>query len=252
MVKANKFMLFGMAAFLMVFSLAFASATTLVAGKIYNSDFTELIQGATVTITCGPYEDMRTESIADGTYAVNFVSVEGCQLGDTVQVSASKGDLSGNEDSTIRESQDDGAEFVSVANIGIKAPSSGSGGSKKKSGGTWFMCGNTVCDSGETHETCAEDCPAKVVVQVNPTPEPEETEVIVTEYADGTNTKTDTANLAGITGAVIGDGSGKSKLPMILGSFILLLIMVILAMNIVKNVKKGDSEVPKGNQSKFY
>jgi hypothetical protein len=252
MVKANKFMLVGIATFLMVFSLAFASATTLVAGKIYNSDYTELIEGATVTIVCGPSYTINTESLADGTYAINFITVEGCQLGDKVEVSAFKGSLSGKDTSIIRESQEDGADFVSVSNIGIKSSSSSSGGSGGSKGkGTWFMCGNTVCDSGETHETCASDCPSTVVA-VNPTPvEPEETEVLVTEYTGGTNSQTNTANLAGITGAVVGDGKG-SRLPIILGSFILLLIIIILAMNIAKSVKKGDGEVPKGNQSKFY
>jgi hypothetical protein len=74
-----------------VLLLGFASATgdtTAIAGKIYNADYTAIVPGATVEITCGG--SLQTvESKIDGTYSVNYDS-EGCHEGSTLSVHAFK------------------------------------------------------------------------------------------------------------------------------------------------------------------
>lgn len=220
---------FGIVSFLMIFSFALASANTLVGGKIYNSDFSEVVEGADVSVQCG-LDVLETESLADGTYAVNFGSdVENCDVGHGVEVSASKGTLAGKETSIINNSTEGEGEFVAVGNVNLKAPgTTTSGGSKKTSNkGTWFMCGNHVCDTGESYSTCPTDC--LLVVENNTTNTIELTNNGNNDELgeeESTTLSDVTGNPAGMTGAVVsGDGSGKgSKLYIFLGLGLLLII----------------------------
>ena len=56
---------------LMIFSVGVASAATLIAGKIYNSDFSETISDAFVSVVCNSTTS-DTVSLSDGTYGIRF------------------------------------------------------------------------------------------------------------------------------------------------------------------------------------
>ncbi|MCX6750489.1 MAG: hypothetical protein NTZ83_03455, partial [Candidatus Pacearchaeota archaeon] len=103
MVKAKKFMLFGM--FILIFSFALVSANTLVGGKIYNSDFSEVLEGIVVSVECGSEIPQNTESLSDGAYAVIFDS-DKCPFDSSVTVSASEGELTDEESSTVYKSEE--------------------------------------------------------------------------------------------------------------------------------------------------
>jgi hypothetical protein len=208
----------------LVLTLGFTSADTLVGGKIYNSDFSEVIGGATVNVDCGS-DLLYTTSLSDGTFAVTFDS-DSCYSAHEVQVSASKGNLSGEDTSIINNSTEDEGEYVAVANVNLNAPVSVRTGNRH---GGFFLCGNTVCDSGETYATCPSDCA--------PVPEGNTLNPLVAPLDDSGNnnppsTKTQTiqatSSIPGITGAVTGtgdnDGDNDNALYLILGLILLLVI----------------------------
>src|SRR3989339_228731 len=56
---------------MLVFSVGVISAKTLIAGKIYNADFTDTISGADVMVNCNG-NIQTTESLSDGAYSVTF------------------------------------------------------------------------------------------------------------------------------------------------------------------------------------
>ena len=145
-------------------TIGMASAQTLIAGKVYNSDYSSLIEGASVTVQCNTNR-LVTTSLADGTYAVRFNQTE-CTLGNGVSVTASKGSLSGSGSGVVVEclSGDCNDEYSTVINTAMKETNSGSpvssGGGSSGGGGRArvYICGNGKCDSGETEVTCARDC----------------------------------------------------------------------------------------------
>lgn len=73
-----------------------ANEKTIIAGKIYNSDFSQTVANASVTVTC---EDAishaivtdNVNSLSDGAYSVVFYG-DDCVFGDTLTVSASHPD----------------------------------------------------------------------------------------------------------------------------------------------------------------
>ena len=91
--------------------------TTIVAGKIYNADFTDVISGADVDVTCNG-TTLSEVSESDGTYAVPFAT-DVCPIGSEVTVEAEKGDLYGEKTGTVL----DGAIFdiptkdIAVVNV---------------------------------------------------------------------------------------------------------------------------------------
>jgi hypothetical protein len=98
--KSFAFMFLGIV--LVLAMVSGVSAKTLIAGKIYNADFSDTISGANVTITCDG--NVRTkESSSDGTYSVTYLETgeDGCDDGDSLTVSAVKGDLYGSQSGTI-------------------------------------------------------------------------------------------------------------------------------------------------------
>ncbi|KHO53795.1 MAG: hypothetical protein QT05_C0001G0017 [archaeon GW2011_AR13] len=89
---------------MLVFSVGVISAKTLIAGKIYNADFTDTISGADVMVNCNG-NIQTTESLSDGAYSVTFneTGTNACNNGDTLTVSATKGNLYGSETGIIHD-----------------------------------------------------------------------------------------------------------------------------------------------------
>jgi len=73
--------------------------TTLIAGKIYNSNFTDVISGANVNVTCNG-TSMLAVSAGDGTYSANF-DPSTCGDGSAVTVDAEKDGMTGTNTGTV-------------------------------------------------------------------------------------------------------------------------------------------------------
>lgn len=99
----NKTLIALVLVFIAMASMTVVSAKTLVAGKIYNSDYSDVISGADVDVTCNDTTVSDT-SEADGTYAVSFES-ETCPIGSEVTVEASKGDLYGEKTGDVLDGE---------------------------------------------------------------------------------------------------------------------------------------------------
>lgn len=209
-----------------ILSLSMISAETLVAGKIYNSAYTQNISGASVVIACNGVS-LATTSLDDGAYAIKFGDSTGCILGMDVKVTASKDNLYGEGSSKVYSSEDEETEYVAVSNINIKAKPSSGGNDNTNSGGNgggyysghvkYYYCGNDVCDTGETVETCSKDCTVSNTPLVSDliNLDEEETQEEVTTEDEGKS--------GFFTGAFIG---GVSKG---LGLLILVIFVLVLA-----------------------
>ena len=99
----NKTYILAILALLVVFSVTAVSASTLIAGKIYNSDYSDVIAGADVDATCNNITLSET-SESDGTYAIPFDS-EDCEIGDEVTVYAEKDGMSGEKTGTVLDGE---------------------------------------------------------------------------------------------------------------------------------------------------
>ncbi len=73
--------------------------TTIIAGKIYNSDYTAVIAGADVDVTCDGVT-ISVVSKADGAYKVEYTDGS-CYVGDSLTVYAEKDGLTGQKTGTI-------------------------------------------------------------------------------------------------------------------------------------------------------
>ena len=192
---------------LVILSISMISAKTLVAGKLYNSDFSATIADTNVTVWCDS-DSLNTISLADGTYAVVFNS-NSCSVV-TITTTAP------NYMKVVMElpnEQTDDAETPS-------------GSSNYPSGGKFYLCGNNVCDTGETANTCPEDCS---VVE-----EEEEIEELVQELDVPENNQPNF--LSKITGAVTGV-LGSTKGIVIIVSILGLMIITIAIISFKKRKK---------------
>jgi hypothetical protein len=90
-------------ALMLVTTLGFASAVTapetIIAGKIYNSDYTAVVPGATVTVTCNG-NVLTATSLPDGAYKVKYIG--NCLVGNSLSVYAQKDALTGLKTGTIK------------------------------------------------------------------------------------------------------------------------------------------------------
>ena len=90
---------------LIISSLILVSAKTIVAGTIFNEDYTETMEEANVTVSCVHDNVTSVEttlSALDGVYGVEFYVAE-CGEGDTVSVYAEKGEMSGTETGIVHD-----------------------------------------------------------------------------------------------------------------------------------------------------
>jgi len=87
-------------ALFLVLTVAMVSASAVVvAGTIYNSDYSDIVEGASVNVTCND-SSLPYTSLSDGTYSVKFIGGS-CNVGNDVTVSATKGDLHGEKTGVV-------------------------------------------------------------------------------------------------------------------------------------------------------
>ncbi|GBE20047.1 MAG TPA: hypothetical protein ENG87_04470 [Candidatus Pacearchaeota archaeon] len=105
-------------ALLVISGLALVSAKTLIAGKIYNADFSDTIEGAEVTITCQG-DVQNATSLDDGAYSVVYNETEegGCENGASLTVSAVKGELYGSKTGIIHDNAFEGDWDLAIVNV---------------------------------------------------------------------------------------------------------------------------------------
>ena len=99
--KVMALMLVGM----FVFSVGLVSAKTLVAGKIYNADYSKIIEEALVVASCdngAKVTVQNTMSIGDGSYGVEFYDSD-CNFEDLLTVYAEKDGMTGSQTGRINK-----------------------------------------------------------------------------------------------------------------------------------------------------
>ena len=148
---------------LIVLSLATISAQTLVAGQIYNSDYSDKIGGASILVTCNS-NFLSTTSLEDGTYAVRFEE-SACIENDTASVIVKKSGFNDKIASGVInkcEEGECGGSYFTIINFGLEVKlintNNGKGGNSYGSIGNYYLCGNGICDTGESIKTCPIDC----------------------------------------------------------------------------------------------
>lgn len=97
---------------LLVLSIGTVSAYTLIAGKIYDYNYQNTIEGASVIVSCAHntssgiiINTQNTTSLSNGVYFVEFSESvnSGCDGGDIVTVSATKDGLYGSNSGVVHE-----------------------------------------------------------------------------------------------------------------------------------------------------
>ncbi len=191
-----------------------ASTVTVVVGKVYSSDYSSTISGADVQVTCNSHTLSSTSS-SDGTFIVGF-STSDCKKGDNVIGSATKGGTTYKVDDVT----------IEVSSQNIPGSNGGSGSRNHNLGvdyGDYYLCGNGVCNTGETPETCPKDCEKEVIIK-------EDTNLQLT----GNNTNSTESSFLKITGAAAG-AIGYIGVEETIGLFIFLILLMIGMLIIRKN-----------------
>ena len=152
---------------LLILSVGITSAQTLIAGKIYNADYSEPIFGAEIHVVCNSHS-LPAFSLSDGTYAIIFNETD-CNATHTAIITVSKSGFNTNTNAddpgVISECEegDCGGKYFTIINLGldvVSSPTPTTSGSSGGGGGSsrYYLCGNGICDSGETANTCPQDC----------------------------------------------------------------------------------------------
>lgn len=221
--KSHIFML--IVGLMLFFSIEIMNANTICMGKIYDSNFSQVIPNAEIIVNCNG-SSLSTTSLSDGAYAVIFDTPE-CDNSIKIEINALKGKWSGKGSSIINSSKGEVLKIV-VVNINMKenpvVEIEKTIKIFKKHGNNYFLCGNGICDSGEKESTCPEDCtviPKKTIVKKSPT-EP----IILNNEG----------NQLGVTQVIMGFFGSKSS-ALILSTLTLLLIMGILGIVLNKKLR---------------
>lgn len=198
---------------LLVLSIGAVSAKTLVAGKIYESDHITPIPDANINVLCDS-NSLNTISLSDGTYAVVF-DADSCSAVDVT---------SDVNNSIIMKV----VMFIPNEQPTNNDDSSGGGSSGGSYGGTFYLCGNGICNTGETANTCPEDC----LIETEDSQESKELkEEILPEEEQNFVSK--------ITGAVTGMfGTTQNKVAIIASLSIIGIVAVALVFNKKKKAKQ--------------
>lgn len=193
MEKSTYFML--IAVIFATLFLSMVSANYVVVGTVYDGNPNNPKTNEPVTIICDA-QTLTTTSLNDGTYAVVF-GVDSCGI-----VTATNPDY---DVSIIKMYVDPSANPVS---------NSGGGGSSHR----YYLCGNGLCDSGETTNTCPKDCKITTLSS-------NETEEFELLEEDNQETETGVSTL---TGAVIADFITSGQ-----GIAILAILLAVIASGII-------------------
>jgi len=103
---------------LLVLSMGIASASTLIAGKIYNADYSDTIADADVTVTCNG-NIQTTTSLSDGAYAVTYneTGSGSCDNGNTLNVYASHPNYGANSKTGVINNDVFGTWDLAIVNV---------------------------------------------------------------------------------------------------------------------------------------
>jgi hypothetical protein len=237
-----------------IFLISVINAQTLIAGKIYTSNYDNLVSGADVSVTCNLYplttnsNPLITNSLEDGTYAVRFEENICNNTGDSVQVNSIKAGLSGSGTGVVVEcdgSNDCDSGLFSIVNLAIK-PQSNNNNNGGSSGGYYF-CGNNRCDSGETINTYPKDCKltqnqTTTTTTTNTTNTETTNENTNTEETGGETTPPENqTRVSRITGAVTGVLGNFGLLIIII--FILVIIGLSISVRLIRKRKQNIEEI---------
>ncbi|HLC78676.1 MAG TPA: hypothetical protein VJH92_06130 [Candidatus Nanoarchaeia archaeon] len=112
MKKAYSLLIVGLMVLFMVQAVSAVTSNTLIAGKIYNADYSSTIAGANVTVNC----DGNVQSVAslsDGAYSVTYDGSL-CFDGSSLTVSATKDSLYGSNTGIIHNEVMEGWDLAIV------------------------------------------------------------------------------------------------------------------------------------------
>jgi len=108
---------------LILLSVGVVSAKTMISGIVYNGDYSGVVGGANVSISCahGEFTNVKkVVSLNDGAYSVSFSESgkDGCNDGDVVSVVAVKDGLSGSSSGVVHNDVV-GSWDIAVVNISM-------------------------------------------------------------------------------------------------------------------------------------
>jgi len=204
--------------------LNFVSANTLVGGTIYDGSPDNPVSGAEITVQCDSLY-LDTTSLSDGTYAVVF-DKESCSI-----INSEAKDESYSTMKLTVYIQDDTDEEEDNSD----KPSTGS----TKRTNSVYLCGNGICNTGESSNTCLRDCPLPeetiqpLSVSENNT---QEKEIITLEQ------NSDVSGNPGVTGAVTGTNDKSNTWAIVTIGLLLLVMIFFIIRQLHKNTDVSSFE----------
>lgn len=223
-------MTLGLVLLVMVIGFASASGSTVVLGKIYNSDFSTGVSGASVSVNCNG-NIQSTSSQNDGSYAAHFS--DSCDVGGSVSVSAidSSSGLSGSGSASVNTCSSDCDGYTNVAVVNINVNPSGGNGPSGGHGSSKNWTYEPIIWNNVTNNT--NDAPVNV----------SQNETLSNDNAgvqNGTAQNSTTQNSPGITGGVIG-ALGASWIIIVVFILGLLITYLVVRRRISQGIGEDES-----------